>query len=246
MLGTFRVVAGGREISLRQSRKAADIFKFMLAHRVRPTSKDTLLHTIWPDVEIKTATHRLHLAISSLRQMLAGAAPDSPGYIIYRDDAYFFNPLATIDTDADRFLESVRHGQALERANRAGEALAPYEAAVELYHDDYLIENLYDDWTASARAHLRETYLTVLGRLCEHYWQAQRFEDCLQTARTMLAKDNYREDGHRYVMGSLHALGQRNQALLQYQICEDVLGADLGVAPTAATTDLYRRIKGDE
>jgi DNA-binding SARP family transcriptional activator len=246
MLGTFRLLAGDREISLRQSRKAADIFKFMLAHRVRPTSKDALLHTVWPDVELKTAAHRLHLAISSLRQMLAGVAPDSPGYIIYRDDAYFFNPLATIDTDVDRFLEAIRNGKALERASRAGEAIAPYEAAVELYHDDYLVENLYDDWTTTARNHLRETYLTVLGRLCDLYWQASRYEDCLQAARKILAKDNYREDGHRYVMACLNALGQRNQALLQYQICEEVLGADLGVAPTAATTDLYRRIKGDE
>jgi DNA-binding SARP family transcriptional activator len=246
MFGQFRVAVGDQEITLRQSRKAADIFKFMLAHRSRPTSKDALLHTLWPDVEIKTGTHRLHLAISSLRQMLSIGSGDTPGYIIYRDDAYFFNPLATIDTDVDRFVEYFQQGQTLDRARRFAEAVAPYEAAVELYHDDYLVENLYDDWTGSARTHLRESYLRMLSRLCDQYLQAGRYEECLQAARKMLAKDNYREDAHRYVMRCLHALGQRNQALLQYQICEEVLGADLGVQPTATTTELYERIKNEE
>jgi DNA-binding SARP family transcriptional activator len=246
MFGQFRVAVGDQEITLRQSRKAADIFKFMLAHRSRPTSKDALLHTLWPDVEIKTGTHRLHLAISSLRQMLSVGSGDTPGYIIYRDDAYFFNPLATIQTDVDRFVEYFQQGQTLDRARRFAEAVAPYEAAVELYHDDYLVENLYDDWTSSARTHLRESYLRMLSRLCDQYLQAGRYEECLQAARKMLAKDNYREDAHRYVMRCLHALGQRNQALLQYQICEEVLGADLGVQPTATTTELYERIKNEE
>ena len=246
MLGPFRVAVGDQEVSLRQSRKAADIFKFMVAHRARPTSKDTLLHTLWPDVELKIGTHRLHLAISSLRQMLNTGAGDAPGYIIFRDESYFFNPLATVETDVDGFLEYVRQGQVLERAGRGPEATAPYEAAADLYHDDYLIENLYDAWTETARGHLRETYLVLLARLCEQYLQAGRADDCLQAARKMLAKDNYREDGHRYVMRCLHALGQRNQALLQYQICEEVLGADLGVQPTALTTDLYLRIKHED
>ena len=246
MFGQFRVAVGDQEISLRQSRKAADIFKFMLAHRSRPTSKDALLHTLWPDVEIKTGTHRLHLAISSLRQMLSVGSGDTPGYIIYRDDAYFFNPLATINTDVDRFVDHSRQGQTLERAGRFDDAVAPYEAAAELYHDDYLVENLYDDWTDNDRKHLREMYMRMLARLCEQYLQAGRYDECLQAARKMLAKDNYREDAHRYVMRCLHALGQRNQALLQYQICEEVLGADLGVQPTAPTTELYERIKNEE
>jgi len=244
LLGPFRVSVGEREVTLRQSRKAADIFKFMLAHRARPTGKDTLLHTLWPDVESKTGTHRLHLAISSLRQMLAPpGGGDAPAYIIFRDDAYFFNPLATVDTDVDRFLEHIRQGQALDRAARPAEAIAPYEAAAALYRDDYLSDNLYDEWTIPTRTHLRETYLGMLAHLCEAYLQAGRTDDCFQAARQMLAKDTYREDAHRYIMRCLHAGGQRAQALLQYQLCEEVLGADLGTTPTAPTVALYEQIK---
>ncbi len=244
MLGTFRVAAGGHEISLRQSRKAADIFKLMLAHRERPASKDMLVQTLWPDVESRTATHRLHLAISSLRQMLGNVVgTEGPGYIIFRDEAYFLNPLASIDTDVERFLDAFQQGQKLEQENQADEAIAPYETAIALYRDNYLIENLYDDWTGPARNHLHETYLRTLGRLCGLYWQAGRYQECLDTARKMLASDATREDGHRFVMGSLNALGYRNQALRQFQICEEVLGADLGVQPTAATVELYNHIK---
>ncbi|MGI8586709.1 MAG: AfsR/SARP family transcriptional regulator [Chloroflexia bacterium] len=245
MLGPFRVLLGDQEVSLRQSRKAADILTFMLAHRARPTPKDTLLHTLWPDVEIKTGTHRLHLAISSLRQMLQVGNGDAVGYILFRDDAYFFNPLASIDLDVDHFLEYTRQGQNLDRAGRLAEALAPYEAAVGLYHDDYLSENPEDEWAANTRTHLRETYLGMLARLCEGYLAAARPEDALAAARRILIKDNYREDAHRYVMRCLNLLGQRNQALLQYQICEEILGADLGVLPTATTTELYRAIKAE-
>jgi DNA-binding SARP family transcriptional activator len=245
MLGPFRVAVGGREVSLRQSRKAADVFKYMLAHRVRPTTKEALVQTHWPDVEVRTATHRLQMAVSTLRKILNGGADDMPGYIIFSNDAYLFNPLAVIEVDVERFLEHLRQGQVLDRAGRASEAVQPYEHAVALYHDDYLIDNLYDDWTETPRSHLRERYLAVLTRLCEYYITAGRYDDCLQSARKILGKDNYREDAHRFVMISLYALGQRNQALLQYQICEQVLGADLGVPPTGQTVDLYQRIKNE-
>ncbi|HUS16696.1 MAG TPA: BTAD domain-containing putative transcriptional regulator [Chloroflexia bacterium] len=245
MLGSFRVTVGEHEVGLRQSRKAADILKFMLAHRARPTSKDTLLQTLWPDVEVKTGTHRLHLAISSLRQMLNAGGAEGPGYILFRDDAYFFNPLATIDTDVDQFLEYARQGQTLERAARSLDAVLAYEAAAELYHDEYLVENVYDEWTATTRDHLRETYLGMLGRLCQQYLAQGRLDECLATARTILAKDNYREDAHRAIMRCLHLQGNRTGALLQYQSCEQVLGADLGAPPTTLTTQLYEQIKND-
>jgi DNA-binding SARP family transcriptional activator len=245
MLGPFRVAVGGREVSLRQSRKAADVLKYMLAHRVRPTTKDALVQTHWPDVEVRTATHRLQMAVSTLRKILNSGADDMPGYIIFSNEAYLFNPLAVIEVDVERFFEYLRQGQALERTGRTAEAVQPYEHAVALYHDDYLIDNLYDEWTHSPREHLRERYLAVLTRLCEYYVTAKRYDDCLQSARKILAKDNYREDAHRFIMLSLYALGQRNQALVQYQICEQVLDAELGVQPTAQTVDLYSRIKNE-
>ena len=245
MLGPFRVAVGGREVSLRQSRKAADVFKYMLAHRVRPTTKDALVQTHWPDVEVRTATHRLQMAVSTLRKLLNTGGDDMPGYIIFSNEAYLFNPLAVIEVDVERFLEYLRQGQALERAGRAADAVQPYEHAVALYNDDYLSDNLYDEWTEAPRNHLRESYLAVLTKLCEYYARAGRYDDCLQSARKILGKDNYREDAHRFVMLSLYALGQRNQALRQYQICEQVLDADLGVPPTGQTVDLYNRIKNE-
>ena len=130
----------------------------------------------------------------------------------------------------------------LAKAGRRAEALAAYEAAVALYRDDYLTENLYDDWTNTTRQHLRQMYLTMLARLCAAYLRQQRDDDCAACARQMLAHDSCNEEGHRFLMLVYSRAGQRTQALRQYQLYADTLRKELDADPSPALNDLYREI----
>lgn len=245
-LGAFQVVQAGQELELRPGKKSLDIFKYLLAHRERPVAKDTLIHLLWPDVPAGRGAHRLHLAISGLRAMLNPREQEtaSSSYILFREDAYLINPLAPVTVDVEVFVANYKRGLELEKSGRKGEALAMYEAAISLYRDDYLIENLYDDWTVTTREHVRQMHMTMLSRLGAAYLRQQRDEDAAAVAQRMLARDNCSEEGHRLLMLVYSRAGQRTQALRQYQLCVDNLRKELGADPSPALTDLYREIAG--
>ncbi len=241
-LGPFQVYQAGQELKLRQSKKSLDIFKYLLAHRERPVSKDTLMHLLWPEVEAGRGAHRLHLAISGLRAMLNPREQETVDYILFREDAYLINPLASVKVDIDLFFAHYKQGMDLVKAGRKAEALAAFEAAVALYRDDYLIENLYDDWTSTTRQHLRQMYMTMLAQMCAAYLRLARDHDCEVVARRMLAHDSCSEEGHRFLMLVYSRSGQRTQALRQFQLYADTLRKELDADPSPALNELYREI----
>jgi DNA-binding SARP family transcriptional activator len=243
-LGAFQVIQAGQDLELRPGKKSLDIFKYLLAHRERPVSKDTLIHLLWPEVPAGRGAHRLHLAISGLRSMLNPREQETASYILFREDAYLINPLAPVSVDVDLFVANYQRGLELEKSGRKAEGMTAHEAAVALYRDDYLIENLYDDWTVTTREHLRQMYMTMLSRLGAAYLRQQRDEDATAAARRMLARDNCSEEGHRLLMLVYSRAGQRTQALRQYQLCADTLRKELGADPSPALSDLYREIAG--
>jgi DNA-binding SARP family transcriptional activator len=59
----------------------------------------------------------------------------------------------------------------------------------------------------------------------------------------LLNLDPLREGTYRQAMRLFVQMGQRENALRQYMICQSVLEHELGVAPSSDTTALYRHIR---
>ena len=245
-LGPFQVFVGGQEVALRSRKQAADLLKYLIAHRERPVSRDALLQLLWPDLLDDRVAHRLHMTVSNLRTLLSPPGGEAGEYILRRDDAYLLNPLAPVTVDMELFVNGHQRGQDLLRAGHAAEAQAAFEAAVALYRGDYLVDNLYDDWTGPTRRHLQQMCLTMLGRLAAGYWQQGRDEDCAAAARRILALDSCSEEAYYYLMLVANRTGQRSLALHQYHTCAETLRKELDAEPSARLTELYRRIAGQE
>jgi DNA-binding SARP family transcriptional activator len=95
------------------------------------------------------------------------------------------------------------------------------------------------------RERLRARYLEVLGRLAESHFQQGEFAGARDRALELLNNDPCREDAHRMVMRCGVRLGQRAQALRQYQTCAAILEREFGARPEPATTELYDLIRMD-
>jgi LuxR family transcriptional regulator, maltose regulon positive regulatory protein len=63
-------------------------------------------------------------------------------------------PTIRVVTDVDEFDRYYERGRRLEREGRTKEAATEYDSALELYRGDYLIEDLYEDWTMVERERL--------------------------------------------------------------------------------------------
>ena len=144
------------------------------------------------------------------------------------------------------FAARVRTGRQLERKGAIAGAVSEYESARALYQGDFLVEDLYADWTIARRARFEEMFLTLLGSLARYYADQGDYTESVTCCRQVLVRDSFREDAYRQLMRCYSHMGRRNQALREFQACKEVLRRELGVDPMRETVALYERIAREE
>jgi DNA-binding SARP family transcriptional activator len=243
--GQFTVRYRGQMVSLGSNKNGRAIFRYLATHSKQRAPKDVLLALFWPDDPPHSAAHKLHIAISALRCALTEAL-GSVEVILFVDDQYRLAPDLHIELDAELFTAHVQAGERLEREGRVQDAIDEYNAARALYRGDLLAQDLYADWAIAQRARFEEMLLTLLGRLARHYVDQGRHMDCIDCCRQILARDSFREDAYRQLMCCYSRMGRRNQALREYQRCQEVLRRELGVDPMQETVALHECILREE
>ena len=234
LLGTFVVSVDGRVIapSAWKRRKAAAIVKILALEPGQRLHREQMLDLLWPDADPDAAANRLHQALYSARRTLD---PDGPAdrFILSHDQMLQFNPAVPVVVDVVQFQEL---------AARAGHERESIQAALDLYGGNLLPADLYEPWTAAWREMLREQHVTLRIRLAEVLQSGADLSGALDVWRRVLDDDPLNEASQRAVM-RLHAqLGQRPQALRQFQAMADVLRDELGVDPEPASVQLYDQI----
>jgi DNA-binding SARP family transcriptional activator len=240
-LGPFRVYQDDHLITDWESLKAKCILKYLVAHRGTPIVKDVLMDVFWKDAEPEAARRNLHQAVYSLRKTLRQRRPGFP-YIWFEGDCYLLHRDTSLWLDFEQFEKYVRDGQNLEAAGQPAEAMAKYGIAEGLYQGDFLEEDLYEDWPAPQRQHLRTLYVQMADRLNEHYMQHGNLAAAIVLCRKILSLDSCSEEAHRRLMQCYLAQGQRHLAVRQYQACVQAMKEDLDLTPSDVTIQLYRRI----
>ena len=245
--GHFELLCDGDPLPLGRNGKALAILKHLLAHRGRPVSQDYLMGWLWPDSNLKKARWSLNSAVHVLRKLLSGCTSSATvNYILLEEGYYRLCPELRVTTDVEEFDELYERGCRLERAGRSAEAAESYESAVGLYRDDYLVKELYEDWTMVERERLSNAHTEMLGRLATHYMEIGRHQDAIGACYRVLEKDRCHEDSYRLLMECYARLGLRGRALRQYRLCEKVLGQEYGATPSPGMRALYRSMSRDE
>lgn len=242
--GHFELLCGDEFVSLGCNAKALAILKYLLSRRMRPVSQDYLMGWLWPESNLKKARWSLNTAIYALRKLLRGQlSPDaSSDLVLFAKGHYRLDPTVVIWMDTEEFEARYEHGRLLERTQRKPEAAAEYEEATGLYRDDYLVEDLYEDWTMVEREWFANAHMDMLSRLAHYYMETGRYQESIRTCYRLLEKDRCHEDGHRLLMECYAHLGLRGRALRQYRLSETALKNDWGTAPQLEVQDLYRRL----
>jgi two-component SAPR family response regulator len=163
-------------------------------------------------------------------------------YVLLEEGYYRLSREVRIATDVEEFDGVYERGRGLERANRAEAAAAHYEEAVGLYRGDYLLEDLYEDWTIVERERLTNAYLNMLDRLAVYYLESGRPTESVRCCYKALEKDRCHEDSYRLLMRNYARLGQRGRALRQYRLCERILSQEYDTVLSPKTQDLHRSI----
>ncbi|CAN5848983.1 hypothetical protein BH18ACT11_BH18ACT11_21500 [soil metagenome] len=245
--GHFEMLCDGNAMHLGRNGKALTILKYLLANRRRPVSQDHLMGWLWPESNLKKARWSLNSAIHGLRKLLGGCSSAlSTNYVTLEDGYYHLSEAVRIWTDVDELDERYETGRRLEREDRMPAAAVEYEKAIELYRGDYLIEDLYDDWTMVERERLSNAYMDMLGRLAVHHMESGQYQESIRGCYRVLEKDRCHEDSYRLLMRCYARLGLRGRALHQYRMCKQILDQEYGTSPSPETRSLYTSLLRDQ
>ncbi|QQS49115.1 MAG: winged helix-turn-helix domain-containing protein [Acidobacteriota bacterium] len=240
-LGRFRVWSRGDLITNWQSLKGKAIFKFLLANRQSPVSKEVLMDMFWPETDPDNARRNLHQAIYNIRQTFHhDRSTIRP--IVFENDQYGINPELTIRMDFEEFESHCDRGRKLDSAGRTAEAIEEYRLAEDLYQGDFLEEDIYEDWPARKREQLRNDYIRIADRLSSWHQERKEYNLAIEYCRKILARDDCFETAYRRLMQCHQANGQPGLAVRQYHLCAEKLTHELGVSPSPETRSLYEAL----
>lgn len=241
LLGPPIVEQNGVPIKV-DTRKAVALLAY-LAVTGQTHSRETLATLFWPDTA--DARARLRRTLSVLRAALARS------WLDVERETITLERNASLWADVDHFralLASCQtHGHAPDAVCPA--CLVALEEAAALYRDDFMAgfslrdSPGFDDWQRMQAEQLRRELMLVLQRLGRGHSAQGNFEAAINATRRWLSLDPLDEAGHRLLMQVYAWAGQRAAALRQYQECQRLIRAELGVVPADETTALYEQIR---
>lgn len=246
--GDFEALINDAPMPPCRSANALSILKYLLAHSGRPVSRDFLIGWLWPEASPKKARWSLNSSVHALRGFLNGHLPfEHPkGFVLCNERGYRLCSTVRVSSDKEAFDQRYARGRRLEDEGRTSVAAAEYEAAVGLYRDDYLLEDLYEDWTMIERERLANAYLYMLDRLAFHYARIGCPQRGVEACYKILEKDPCHEESHRRLITRFARLGLRERAFRQYRLCRRVLLSRYGAEPSPETHAAYRSVLAGE
>ncbi len=260
LLGPPRLEREGAPLEL-ERRKALALLAY-LAVIAEPQPREVLATLLWPDYDESQAHAYLRRALWTLKQALGeeqvaigrehvGLAPlpspsagvtepslsSSKGQSLWLDVAHFRRLLAICGT----------HGHPPSEVCPA--CLPLLAEVVALYRADFMAgftlpdSPEFDEWQFFQAESLRRDLAGALERLVSGHSAQSEFEPAIPYARRWLALDPLHEPAQRCLIQLYAQAGQRAAALRQYEECQRLLAAELGLSPEKETTALYEAIK---
>jgi predicted ATPase/DNA-binding SARP family transcriptional activator len=241
-LGPLRIELDGQP--LQTSRHKALALLVYLSMQPERQTREMLSTFLWPEYGQKKAFAYLRRTIWELHSLLGD------GWLDVDREKIGLNSSDHLSVDVARFQTYLTFIKNHTHPTSAvcPECLATLHKAALLYRGDFLAgfslrdSANFDDWRFFQQEVLRREYAETLQKLVMLLFQNRSLMEAIAFAQRWLALDTLNEEAHRLLMKSYMLNEQRHAALRQYQDCQRILQAELGIAPDPATTALYEAI----
>jgi two-component system LytT family response regulator len=217
-----------------RTKKAQEMFAFLLHSGGSWVTKERLIATLWREYEQDKAVSYLHHSVSRIRWLLKEW--DAAVTIEYADDSYRLGSRGII-TDTELFEQTVD-----QEPYQYKEHWSRYEHAASLYIGDYLEDHNYE-WAETKRFKLQDQYQRLIIGMAGYELEHGRERSAIH--RLLKARDRfpYSDEICRLMLSAYATLGQYEQLESCYKSFAEVLKIELGVQPEQETTMLYHRLR---
>jgi DNA-binding SARP family transcriptional activator len=161
--------------------------------------------------------------------------------VVHDGEVYHLNLDAGIATDIMTFDAFARRGDQAWSSGAEAVACDLYRRAIALYRGD--LQGCGDESAMVERERFRAEYMVMLGRLADAARRDGDYTRAMDHASVVLRCDAGREDAHRTLMACYAQLGQRVQAMRQYQLCERILREAFEAVPEPQTRALFDQLR---
>jgi ATP/maltotriose-dependent transcriptional regulator MalT/DNA-binding SARP family transcriptional activator len=223
------------------TRRARDIFCFIISRRHHRASKDSIIDTFWGETDFEAVEKNFHPTVSHIRKALNSNQPLKQNFLLYRDGDYQLNSEFSYRIDTEDFDRLVNEGENARRARQFEECIQAYESALRLYRGEFM-QGSYEPWVEEQRTYYREQYLRLLEALAGVAQTAADWPKVMQLSQLIIRDDPFREDIHCMVMRAHAAVGNRGAVKDQFETLKKLLKSELGVEPSAETRKLYQSL----
>jgi DNA-binding SARP family transcriptional activator len=241
LLGGFRVERADAQwpVCCWQRRSAKTLTKLLATYPRHALHREQVMEILWPNVDPASALNSFGKALYAARRAFQ---PDllprqSSAYLCLTDSMLALNA-DRVTIDADRFQQLAE--SALKQCD-----IESYESALVAYGGELLPEDRYEDWCAERRDYLAGLHIRLLMELADALTHRGSLGAAIDRLHEVLRQDPTREDVHRHLMVLYAEMGSRDQAVRQFQLCEDALRRELGLAPERATLALHADVLED-
>ncbi len=241
LFGRFRITHGDELVTAVNTNRLKSLLTYLILHGDALQPREHLAFLLWPDSGEAQARTNLRQLLHHLRRAL----PDECGVLAADNQTvqWVRDPACAIDVT--EFDAAVTASESAAQAADVSAEIRALERAARLYQDD-LIPGLYDDWLQQKRDHYRQRAAQVFCRLASLLEQSRDLPAAIRHAERLVALDPLCEAHHQLLI-RLHVSNlDRASALRAYHQCMGVLRRELGVAPAAATRELFEQaLKSD-
>ena len=234
--GRLAVVWHGERLEDRlPSRQGRLLFAYLVTHRQRPTSRDTLIHAVW-SAPPKAADSALNALLSKLRGVLGREA------VAGRDEPRLVLPAESfVDLEA-----AVEQLHAAESATAMGDwhrAWAPARAALHTAERGFLPGH-EAIWIDDLRSDLEALRLRALECVAEAGigLGGPELAATERAGRALIEAAPFHEAGYVHLMEVLAARDNVAEALLVHDGLRTRLREELGIGPSARVQELHAKL----
>ncbi len=246
LFGKFCVRRDEQVLDGFDARKVQELFCYLLLHRDHSLPRETLANLLWPDTTTAQSKKSLRQVLWQLQSALGSQNERVNERVLLVEPDW-----VQLNTEANLWLDVAVFERAFNLVQKTpGQELDDAKAqlledTVQLYQGP-LLEGWYQDWCLLERERLQGIYLAMLDKLMSYCEARHDYETSVLYGMRIMCYDRARERTHRRLMRLYYLLGDRAEALRQYERCAAALEEELGVNTSKSTVAIYRQIQADQ
>ncbi|TQE92795.1 MAG: hypothetical protein FKY71_19095, partial [Spiribacter salinus] len=229
LLGGMSASIDGRSLPALDGTKAGLLLVRLLLEQGDQIARSALAAMFWPNLSPAAARSNLRQHLFQINRQLDACNGD---FIDATPEHVRFNHTADVVVDVHTLL------QARDDPASIADALACYRGPFLAGIDDRIPSGEILQWVLDRRGFYWRQAVDRLERMASALRGADRGGEALPYIERFLQLDPLDETLHRLKLATLLDEGLADAARRQYEQCRDILEAELGVAPGAATEAL--------